>query len=158
MTTPLLLLLLLIGPWCIQSLRTRRVAQPVDADNAGRVGLLLAFLFTASGHFLMTDVMALMLPPWAPARVELVLATGVLEIAIALGLLWQRTRAWAAWAAMAVLIGFYPVNVYAAWQQVPMGGHAWGLDYMWLRTPLQILLVAWTWRFGLGRPLPTRRR
>lgn len=158
MTTTLLLLLLLIGPWFVQTLRTRAGAQSADADGAGRLGLVLAFLFTASGHFMMTDAMTLMLPPWVPARAELVLATGVLEIAIAVGLVWQRVRTLTAWAALTVLIGFYPVNVYAAWHQVPMGGHAWGLEYLWLRTPLQILLVAWTWRFGLGRSLLIRRR
>jgi len=53
-----------------------------------------------------------------------------------------------------VLVGFFPANIYAAWVQAPVGGHAWGLVYLWVRAPLQIVLVAWAWRFGLERPLP----
>jgi uncharacterized membrane protein len=67
-----------------------------------------------------------------------------------------RTRRAAAVVAMAMLVGFFPANVYAAWQQVPLGGHAWGLSYLWVRVPLQLALLAWTWRFGLGRPLAGR--
>jgi uncharacterized membrane protein len=153
MTTPIVLLALLTGPWCIAALLARQGGRSVDLAAAGRVGLTLAFLFTASGHFLMTETMALMLPAWVPGRVPLVLATGVLEVAIALGFVWPRARRWAALAALVVLVVFFPANVYAAWMKVPMGGHAWGLTYLWLRTPLQLILLAWTWHFGLGRSL-----
>ncbi|RVU43899.1 DoxX family protein [Rubrivivax rivuli] len=153
MTTPLLLVLLLTAPWCMAALLARVRGRSSVPAAAGRWGLVLAFLFTASGHFLMTEAMALMLPAWVPGRVPLVLATGVLEIAIALGFLWPHTQRWAAWTALVVLVAFFPANVYAAWKEVPVGGHAWGLVYLWLRTPLQLLLVAWTWHFGLGRSL-----
>lgn len=153
MTTPLLMLALLTLPWCATALYSRLRHRTINLEAAGRLGLALAFLFAASGHFLMTDEMALMLPPWVPARVPLVLVTGVLEIAIAIGLLVPRTRRLAAWVAGVVLVAFFPANVYAAWQQVPMGGHAWGLVYLWIRAPLQVVLLAWTWRFGLERSL-----
>ncbi|MDP2417141.1 MAG: hypothetical protein U1D25_01735 [Hydrogenophaga sp.] len=153
MTTPLLMLALLTLPWCAAALYSQVSHRTINLEAAGRFGLALAFLFAGSGHFLMTDTMALMLPPWVPARVPLVLVTGVLEIAIAIGLLVPYTRRLAAWSAAVVLVAFFPANVYAAWQQVPMGGHAWGLVYLWIRAPLQIVLLTWTWRFGLERSL-----
>jgi uncharacterized membrane protein len=156
MTTPLIMLMLLTGPWLLLRLWPGGGLSSLAGEAAGRWGLSLTFLFAASGHFLMDDTMAQMLPPWVPARIPLVWASGVLEVAIALALLNPRARQAAAWTALAVLVVFYPANVYAAWQQVPMGGHAWGLSYLWVRTPLQLVLLAWTWRFGLGRPLPWR--
>ena len=55
-------------------------------------------------------------------------------------------------AAIAVLIGFLPFNVYAAIERVPIGGHEWGLSYLLIRVPMQAILIAWAWWFGIRRP------
>jgi uncharacterized membrane protein len=94
-----------------------------------------------------------------PQRLALVHATGVLEIAIALGLFLRRWRTLSAWAAALVLVAFFPANVYAAFQHAPMGGHAWGPAYLLVRAPLQLVLLGWTWWFllrgrGLRRTAP----
>jgi uncharacterized membrane protein len=146
MTTPLIMLALMIGPWLAR--RTRA---------AGAIGLSLLFVFTASGHFLQTEVMAEMLPPWVPARVALVYATGVLELAIAIALLLPDTRRAAGWIAAAVLVLFFPANIYAAVNYVPMGGHAWGPVYLLVRAPLQVAILTWAYWFTLRRPEPALR-
>jgi uncharacterized membrane protein len=51
--------------------------------------------------------------------------------------------------------GHFPANIYAALNQVPMGGHAWGPVYLLVRAPLQLILVVWAWWFTL-RPAVTR--
>jgi uncharacterized membrane protein len=140
MITPLLMLLLLFSPWA-----WHRLAGRGDARSAAAWGTGLLFLFTASGHFVQLAPMAQMLPPWVPAREALVIATGFLEIAIAVGLFFERTRTQAAWAAIAVLVLFFPANVYAAFERVPFGGHAWGPVYLLVRAPLQAVIVAWIW-------------
>lgn len=150
MATPLTMLLLLLLPWWFA--RWRWPCEPARQARAARWGLAALFLFTASGHVFMDRLMAEMLPPWVPARLPLVWASGLLELAIAAGLVVDRTRRAAAWTAFAVLLLFYPANVYAAFQQVPLGGHAWGPVYLLLRTPVQLALLVWTWRFGLGGP------
>jgi hypothetical protein len=66
--------------------RLRRFGLQVGLATGGVAGLVMVFLFTASGHFLSTQAMAEMLPPFVPARVPLVYLTGLLEIALALGL------------------------------------------------------------------------
>jgi uncharacterized membrane protein len=96
--------------------------------------------------------MAAMLPPWIPARVPLVLVTGVLELAVAAAFFVPRTRRAAGWAAAALLVLFLPVNVYAAVQHVPMGGHAWGPAYLLVRVPLQLAVLLWVYRFVLRQP------
>lgn len=157
MTTPLLMIAILLTPWLASRLWPR-LGKRWPPERAAVHALALLFLFTASGHFMMADAMVQMLPPWVPARLPLVWATGVLEIAIAIGLLVPRLQRAAGGTALAVLIGFFPANVYAAWQQLPMGGHAWGLVYLWVRAPLQALLIYWTWRFALGCDLSLRAR
>jgi uncharacterized membrane protein len=155
MTTPLIMLGILLVPLLIAGL-LRSLGRRVSLDSAGIVGLVLLFLFTASGHFIATQAMAEMLPPFVPARVPLVYLTGVLEVALALGIALPATRRLAGLAAIATLVLFFPANVYAAFAQVEMGGHAWGPAYLLIRAPLQALLVAWTWWFTLRPPAPAR--
>jgi uncharacterized membrane protein len=155
MTTPLIMLAILLVPLLVRGL-LRSLGRPVSLDGAGVAGLVLLFLFTASGHFVATQAMAEMLPPFVPARVPLVYLTGLLEIALALGIALPATRRLAGLAVIATLVLFFPANVYAAFAQVEMGGHAWGPAYLLVRAPLQALLVAWTWWFTLRTPAPAR--
>ena len=117
----------------------------------------MLFLFTASGHFLQTGPMAQMLPSWAPDREFLVYVTDLLEIAIAIALFVRRSRRAGAWAAAVTLVAFFPVNVYAALQQVPMGGHAWGPVYLLVRAPLQLFILWWIWAMVLRAPGKPKR-
>jgi uncharacterized membrane protein len=151
MTTPLIMLAILLVPLPVVG-ALRSLGRQASLRSAGVVGLVLLYLFTASGHFAATEAMAEMLPPFVPARVPLVYLTGVWEIALAAGIALAATRRLAGLAAIATLILFFPVNVYAAFAEVGMGGHAWGPVYLWVRAPLQALLVAWTWWFTLRPP------
>ncbi|MEM1388594.1 MAG: hypothetical protein AAF748_10475 [Pseudomonadota bacterium] len=149
MTTPTLILCLLTLPlvvaWRLGGARQRRLG--------GTIGIALAFAFFGVGHFVQTEAMTLMLPPAIPFAHFLVLATGVLELAIAIGLAHPASRRSSGCLAVAVLVLFFPVNVYAAFQQTGMGGHLWGPAYLLIRAPLQALLIGWTWFFVL-RPWP----
>lgn len=154
MTTPVLMLLILISPYLASRFVLRR-SRESELRPAAAAGLGLLFLFTASGHFIQTGPMVQMLPSWVPARELLVYATGVLEIAIALALFSDRSRVAGAWAAAAALVAFFPANVYAALHQVPMGGHAWGPLYLLVRAPLQVFILWWIWVMVL-RTRPAR--
>lgn len=132
------MLALMISPWL--ALRSRA---------AGAFGLGILFIFTGVGHFIQTGPMAQMLPDFVPARVALVYLTGLLEFAIAAGFFLPKTRRLAGWAAAAVLVLFFPANIYAAFAHVPMGGHAWGPAYLLIRAPLQAAIVLWVWWFTL---------
>jgi uncharacterized membrane protein len=138
MITSLLMLALMVSPWL--ALRSRA---------AGAIGLGILFIFTGVGHFVQTAPMAQMLPEFVPARVPLVILTGLLEFAVAAGLFVPRTRRLAGWTAAAMLVLFFPANIYAAFAQVPMGGHAWGPVYLLIRAPLQAAIIAWVWWFAL---------
>lgn len=138
MITPLVMLALMVAPWLV--LRTRA---------AGAIGLGILFVFTGIGHFIQTGPMAQMLPDFVPYRVPLVYLSGVLELAVAAGFFVPRTRRLAGWAAAAMLVLFFPANIHAALNHVPMGGHAWGPSYLLIRAPLQAAILAWAWWFTL---------
>jgi uncharacterized membrane protein len=138
MITPMIMLALMVSPWL--ALRSRA---------AGAFGLGILFIFTGVGHFVETQPMALMLPGFVPFKVPLIYQTGVLEFVIAAGFFIPWTRRLAGWAAAAVLVLFFPANIYAAFAQVEMGGHAWGPVYLLIRAPLQAAIVAWVWVFTL---------
>ena len=149
MTTPILILLILITPLVTAFLVTRgRRHTRLNPPNWSRYaawGLGAAFVFFSLGHFVRTGGMVTMLPPWVPLRTTLVYATGFIELGIALALFapnWQRAGAWAA---IAVFVLFFPANLYAAINGVGLGGHQWGPVYLWIRVPLQLILIGWAY-------------
>ena len=120
-------------------------------DLRGRIALAAVMAFAASGHFVQTEPMSQMLPPWVPMRVPIIWATGVLELAIAAALLVPRLARLNGTFLIVYLILIFPSNVYAAVERVPMGGHAMGPKYLWARAPLQLILIVWTWWFAVRR-------
>lgn len=130
----------------IEMLRGRERSAAVA--TAGRISLAFLFVFTGVAHFTMTEGMAQMVPPPFPA-VPTVLATGVLEILGAVGLLVPRARRAAAWCLFVMLLAIFPANIYAAFNQTGLGGHVEGPSYLLRRGPLQLLFLAWTAYFGI---------
>jgi uncharacterized membrane protein len=124
MTNLIIMLTLMMTPYLVLRSASAVMRRDIDLQSAGAVGLGLLFIFTGVGHFIQTQAMTQMLPVWLPWRTLLVYATGVLEFAIALGFFFEKSRKLAGWVAIAVLVMFFPANVYAALNHVPMGGHA----------------------------------
>jgi uncharacterized membrane protein len=154
-TTIVIVLVMLIAPTVAGAAMTRQRRHSDAIRHGAAVGLSISFAFFAYGHFAMTDELVEMLPPWVPARSTVILATGVLEVAIAVGLLLPRTRWVSGIVAAAVFVLFFPANIYAALHSVGPGGHQAGPEYLLLRAPLQLLLLIWTYWFVLRRPLRT---
>jgi uncharacterized protein (DUF2141 family)/uncharacterized membrane protein len=126
-----------LGPWASDS---RRLA---------RFGLTLLLFMTSSAHFANAAQMMLMLPDWVPARMAIIYATGVMEIALAIGLwvpgLTQRVGV----AIALMLVCFLPANIYSAMIALPFGGAEIGPSYLLVRIPYQLFLVWWTfWATG----------
>lgn len=133
--------------WAIERIRGRSEGA---AGRGGLIALAALFLMTGVSHFFLTESMAQMVPPPFPP-VPTVWATGVLEILGAIGLLVPRTSKLAAWCLLAFLVAVFPANIYAAVKHTGLGGHADGPSYLWQRVPFQVLLLGWTWMFGIRR-------
>ena len=112
--------------------------------GSARAALATMFLFTAVSHFapMRKDLIA-MVPPSLPRPDMLVFATGVAELAGAAGLMFPPTRFWAACGLIALLVAMFPANVSAAKRQTAIRGRR--ATPLWLRTPMQILFIAWAW-------------
>jgi uncharacterized membrane protein len=79
--------------------------------------------------------------------------SGILEIVAALLLLVPRTRRWGALLTMAILVAVYPANIQMALDGGRPGGgwYAGSSLMLWLRLPVQPLLVWWAWTFYRDR-------
>jgi uncharacterized membrane protein len=132
---------LLLVPWS--------VVTALDGDTrwAGRFGLALVFAFTALGHFVKTDAMTEMLPPSIKGRRALILASGILELLIAMLLLALPKSRFLGLSIIGFLIAIFPANVYAAVRRISFGGHSAGPTYLLIRAPVQLLLIVWTYWF-----------
>ncbi len=118
---------------------------------SGRIALGVMFVFTGASHFIVPGPMAEMVPPLFPRPDRWVAATGILEILGGIALLIPRTQRMAAWCLAAFLVAVFPANVYAAQNQVGVGGHLQGVVYLWFRAPVQLLLLICVLVWGLRR-------
>ena len=73
----------------------------------------LAAGFAASGvvHLAKPEVYLPLMPTWVPAHREVILVSGVAELACAAGLALPATRRAAGWASVLLLLGVYPGNI-----------------------------------------------
>ncbi|WP_342074917.1 hypothetical protein [Yoonia sp. SS1-5] len=149
MITPLIVLTILFVPLLIAAAIARRTTADGVIKLGGVLGYAAAFAFFSIGHFVITDEMVSMLPDFIPARRPFVYATGLLEAGLALALLSKRTRPYAGIGCIAVLVLFFPGNIYAAVHGVGPGGHQWGPVYLLVRAPLQALLIFWGYWFAV---------
>ena len=143
---------LLIGPYLILTAVTRIWGTfRIEPHLRGRISLAIVFVFTGLGHFIMTEPMARMLPPWIPMRMPIIYITGVVELAAAAGLLVPRLCRLTGIYLIAFLILVLPANIYAAINRVEMGGHSMGPPYLFIRIPLQLILIIWTYWFAVRK-------
>ena len=122
---------------------------------AGNGAMAAMLLFTGAGHFALTQGMMQMLPAFLPAKKAWVLATGVLEILAAVGLLIPTFRTETAWLLIAFFVLILPANILAALRRINYQtgtSDGPGPRYLWFRVPLQVLFIAWVWYFGLYLP------
>jgi uncharacterized membrane protein len=122
----------------------------------GPLLLVMGPMYVVAGilHFLVPGVYVQIVPPVFPAPSALVYLSGLAEIAVGIGLLIPRTRRYAAWATIALLVAVFPANVYMATSGVVVEGIPGGGDpsalVRWGRLPLQAVLVLWA--FWYTRP------
>jgi len=111
---------------------------------AKRISLwLMAVLYAFAGfnHLANPAFYLAIIPPELPSPEWLNLSSGLAEIVLGVFLLEPRTRVFAAWGIIALLIAVFPANLYAA-------SHQLGTDNPLVhntRLAFQLVLVAWAW-------------
>lgn len=117
----------------------------------GRDGRVLVTVFVVSGivHLVRPEVYAPLMPRSVPVHREVILGSGVLELACAAGLAHPRTRTVAGWAALAVLLGVYPANLKMT--RDAFRGRSRALQVASVaRLPLQWPMIRTAWRLTRG--------
>ena len=111
----------------------------------GRIAMGVLYIGAGVLHFVLTRTYVGIVPDYLPAHRELVLISGVAEMAGGVGVLVPQTRRAAAWGLVLLLICVMPANVWMV--QHPERYPGVPLWAMWLRLPLQLPLIWWAWRY-----------
>ena len=90
------------------------------------------------------------MPPYLPFHRELVYLSGACEVLGGLGLFPKRTRPAAGIGLVLLLFAVLPANVQMLLDARAAGKPSWWLALLWLRLPLQPVLMAWAWK--VSRP------
>ncbi len=116
--------------------------------------ILLAVFFIAAGinHFLHPAFYVRIVPPWLPAHALLVQISGGCEILGGMGVLVPRLRRYAAIGLIALLVAVFPANVQMA-QHPELYADIGSAPLLYIRVPLQIVMIAWVW-WALLLPQP----
>ena len=124
-------------------------------SGAARTALALFFVMAGILHFAFPAYYRAIVPPYLPAPATLVAVSGAAEIAGGAGLLVPRLRQVAGLGLIVLLILLLPANVTMLQLYRAGGGLWWQELLLWLRLPVQGILVWWVWR--LSRHNPGRR-
>ena len=114
----------------------------------GKLGLRLllaaGMVYAGVAHFRNPEPFVSIVPGWLPAHRGLVAVSGACEILGGVGLLIPPVSRAAAWGLIALFVAVFPANVNMAIKDIPMDGKHFGW-LLWLRLPLQAVLIAWAW-------------
>lgn len=148
----MLLLYILFGVFFSAMVVMRFVRGEFTTGLPGRLALSAVLVTTATGHFLYTGGLAMMMPASIAYKTEWVYATGVLEYAAAAGLLVPRVQKITARLLMLFFVLVLPCNILAAkygvdYRKADLNGP--GIGYLWFRIPLQLFLIGWAYYFGV---------
>ena len=119
------------------------VGQTRRNSRSWYVALVFIFLWFSLGgvaHFVFTESEMRIVPLWVPWPRAAVLVSGVLELLGAVGLLWPRTRCWAAWGLFALTLAVTPAHFYMLQQPELFASVPYWA--MVARLPLQLVLLA----------------
>jgi uncharacterized membrane protein len=110
------------------------------------IGLFIVFTFFLVGgisHFTATDMFVSIMPPYLPLHLETVYLTGVLEIAAALALLFERFRFWTGIFLLIFTLAVTPANIHM-WQNPHLFPEI-DPTFLSVRLVLQVVLLAIIW-------------
>ncbi|GAA0191521.1 DoxX family protein [Halobaculum roseum] len=133
----------------------RSDAPRARSDPHGPLLYLMSLLYVIAGvaHFLAPTPFERIVPRELPAPRALVYLSGLVEIALGIGVLIPRTRQMSAKGLVLLLLAVFPANVNMAVRDVgpnPLPERAERLydAALWIRLPLQGVLIAWAWWYA----------
>ncbi|WP_439558186.1 DoxX family protein [Dyadobacter sp.] len=138
--------IVLLFVFIVSLLILRKTRGRYEPALAARIGMAAMLVVTGLAHFGFTKGMEMMLPDFAPFKRELILFTGIIELAAAAGLLLPRFTRLTAWLLIVFFILILPANIYGAMHHINLQTATYdgdGPGYLWFRIPLQLFFIAW---------------
>jgi uncharacterized membrane protein len=127
----------------------------MTARSVLRVVLAAGMVAIGAMHFLRPDAFVRIVPRFLPYPLALVYVSGAFEILGGLGLLVPRVRRAASLGLVALYVAVFPANINMAVNDIqPADAHI-PSALLWLRLPLQVLLILLAW--WVGAPAPSER-
>lgn len=114
------------------------------------VFLAALFVFAGMMHFVYPAAYAAVTPSWVPLPFQAVYLSGLAEIAGGIGLLPVRTRRAAGIGLVLLLIAVFPANIGMLASAVATGAPDFYKAVLFLRLPLQPLLIVWIYRSAVA--------
>jgi uncharacterized membrane protein len=113
-----------------------------------RLTLVTFFVVAGVNHFVNPDFYYPIIPDYLPFPVLINKISGILELMLSIGFIWKKTRTYAAYIAIAMLIAFIPSHIYFIKIDACVGeGLCVPMWVAWLRLLLiHPLLIYWLWR------------
>lgn len=95
-------------------------------------------------HFVKPKFFLAIVPPYLPNPKAMVFWSGIFEMALGVGLLFENRRSFSATGIILLLIAVFPANLYMAYgekfqKMSPL--------IRWGRLPLQLVLIWWAYQF-----------
>lgn len=119
--------------------------------------LTLAMVLAGVSHFTMTATYMAIVPDYLPAPLALVYISGVAEIVLGLALQVPGLRRLAAFGLIALFIAVLPANINQAMNNLQPPGLEMSPTMLWVRLPMQLVLIAWAWWMTRPDPTPAKR-
>ena len=108
--------------------------------------MAIAYILAGYNHLLNPGFYVAIMPPELPNPEWLNVLSGLAEIVLGVFLLEPRTRVYAAWGIIALLVAIFPANMYAASANVGPDGPGTGPGVLaYVRLPFQALFILWAW-------------
>tara|TARA_X000001036_G_scaffold240605_1_gene224401 strand:- start:2950 stop:3330 length:381 start_codon:yes stop_codon:yes gene_type:complete len=102
----------------------------------------LFYIWVGIKHFLDPSWFVQIMPPSLPMHYEAVYVSGFFEILFGIMLLFSRTRYYAAWGLILLLIAVYPANIYLAFNEAPQKAlEISAFAASWVRLPIQFIFL-----------------
>ena len=101
----------------------------------------LLYIIIGIRHFTDPAFFLKIMPPFLPFKKELVFISGFFEIAFGFLLLFHKTRFYASWGIVLLLIAVFPANIYLYLSEIPQEALGFTKSQALVRMPFQIPLL-----------------
>ncbi|GAB0157975.1 hypothetical protein CHRYSEOSP005_32750 [Chryseobacterium sp. Alg-005] len=147
------LLVILFGTFILALLGTKIFQGSWNFLFSGNLGMAVFIIFTGLSHFKFQKGMEMMIPDFIPGKMFWVYFTGIIEIAAGIGLMIPSIRETTAILLIIFYVLVFVANINSSKKNINIFKADYtgpGMKYLYTeRIPMQIILILWTWYFGI---------